>query len=185
MLSLLKLTNQRKYTLIVCANGSGPLIARARNELLARFLETEADYFLSVDSDIIFEPSILHELIQADKPIISAHYVGVDERGKFPVANIRLQDGLLHKASYKTLGGRKGIKKVTAVGMGFCLIKREVLETLDPARGLLYPFAEVLDPETGQTWGEDVTFCIRAAEAGFESFLDLDAKVDHLKLAIL
>jgi len=68
---------------------------------------------------------------------------------------------------------------VGAVGMGFCLIKRRVFEELGASN--LWPFAEIMGVN-GKYQGEDITFCARAREKGFEIYLDPNVKVMHTKL---
>jgi len=185
MLSVLGLLSEnRDHTFQIFCEGSGPLISRARNATVVRFLESDAEYFFSLDSDIKFDTDILPKLLSHNLPIVGAHYVGIDVTGvPFPVALVRRpsDDNLVH-ASYKSLGKRKGLVKVAAVGMGCTLIKREVLEAL--GTDILWPFAEIISPH-GQALGEDTTFCIRAAEKGYDSYLDLSARVGHLKHTLL
>lgn len=178
MESVLKVAMTKKdFDLAICGKGSGPLIGRARNQIVQATLQTEATHLWFVDTDVVFEPDIIDKLIRADKPIVSAHYMGIRDSTTFPVGNIKFPDGHWEKASYKTLKGRKGVREVTGVGMGCTLIKREVLEAL--GTGPLWPFAESLDGD--EMLGEDITFCVRAGEKGFSSWLHLDAKVGHLK----
>lgn len=185
MLSVIKLmTDPERPELMVKPWGSGPNLSRSRNELFEYFLsETQATHFLSVDTDVVFEPRHLGMLLLRDKPIVGGRYIGLDRLGKFPVANVRRKDGLLDHASWKVLGGKSGLKRVEAVGFGFTLIQREVLEGLGVRP--LWPCAEIVDEKTGQSYSEDVTFCLRAKELGFETFLDLDVKLGHLKLNML
>lgn len=186
--SMLRLVGApRSYDLIVKESPGGPMIVRRRNELFGEALRSLATHYLSVDSDIVFEPHQVEALLEHDLPIVGGHYRGIDVRDSktpFPVANIRRKDGTLDHASYKTLGGKKGLKQVEAVGLGFTLIKREVLEALAPIQDF-YPCREDIEPETGQALGEDVFFCLEAKKKGFQVWLDLDVKVGHLKVQML
>jgi hypothetical protein len=182
VVSLLRLVNDRTQEIAIMGVGSGPLIARMRNNLVGVFLENKFTHFLSVDTDIEFAPDALHTLLDLDLPIVGATYRGVSSSGSsFPVAIIKGKDGLYERASFKRLG-KKGVTEVVALGMGFTLIKREVLEALGVAA--LWPFAETLD-DKGQPLGEDTTFCLRAADVGFKSYLCLDVRVGHMKRHII
>lgn len=166
-------------SLAIAGRGSGPLICRARNELVQFFLQGDADYFFSVDTDISFPPTTLPTLLSHNVPIVSAYYNGVGEDGKtFPVALNRNEEGMFNKVTAKDIRGR-GLKKVDAIGMGCALVERAVMEKL--GTGALWPFAEIINPETGQALGEDVTFCLRAKELGYDSYFDVDTRVEHLK----
>jgi len=161
---------------------SGPLISRARNLLAENFLTSPVfTHMLFVDCDMVWDPDHVKKLIEADKPIVSGLYYGLNrETGeKFPTALMRWDDG-----SYRPLHRPpKGLKKVDGVGMGLTLIKREVLEALKPDAKTLWPFAEtVID---GRALGEDLTFCLRAKQEGFDTWVHGDARVGHVKSVII
>jgi GT2 family glycosyltransferase len=157
---------------------SGPLIAQARNRLVKRFLETRCDYFLSVDSDIVWMPDDIHRLVADDKDIVSGLYISRNPLGTFPVY-MDLVDG----AYIKAVSVPEGLTEIGAAGTGFCLIQRKVLMKLGVNQ--LWPYAEVLNPRTGASMTEDVTFSERAKAEGFELWLDPQVKVGHLKLQVM
>ena len=181
MQSVLRTLSNTEHAIAVMMKGSGPLIAHARNEVVANFLASDADYLWFVDSDISFPPGTLERLKHAPGDIVSAYYRGRDEDGKtFPVALRHNQKDGWAKHSHKTLG--KGIPVVDAVGMGCTLINRSVLESLGV--GALWPFAEVIDP-CGHAMGEDTSFCDRARDHGFEVRFDTTTRVRHLKDSLI
>lgn len=162
---------------------SGPLLSRARNLLAESFVKGFPDYshMLSVDTDMYFSPEGVKALLKADKPIVGGVYYGLTETGKFCTAlNRDSKDGV-----YKPIPDppSKGCVEVDALGMGLTLIKREVMEALEPDYTRLWPFAEaVVD---GRPLGEDATFCLRAKELGFSSWLCGDARAGHVKSFVL
>lgn len=160
---------------------SGPLICRARNDVVRAFLnQTASEHLLFVDADMVFTPETLDVLVEADKPIVSALYHGVNADGtRFPVCH-GIKDGRPFKMKPKG----KGLTKVDGVGMGFCLIKRQVLEDVGNKYDAPYNWFQetVMD---GVGVGEDLTFCVRAAALGHQSFIHMGTKVGHIKHGVL
>jgi len=173
----------RPYMLGIMSAQSGPLLSKARNLIVEGFLSTNSNYLLFADTDMHFLPGAVEALYEADKPIVGALYYGVNQEDgtTFPVA-LTKQDGV-----YKPLPGgdipERGCKRVDAVGMGLTLIKREVLESLDVNPATLQPFSETI--MEGRAVGEDVTFCLRAKQKGFHTWLCGDARVGHAKTFII
>jgi GT2 family glycosyltransferase len=167
---------------------SGPLLSRARNRLCEVMLATDNDYLLSVDTDIGWTEKDLRVLLDLAKKgskyaIVGGHYLGFNDRiGLFSTASYELEDG-----RHKTLMGDQikasGYEPVDSVGMGFTLIRREVFEKLGVDTMTLWPYAEAVI--NGQARGEDITFCIRAKEKGFQSWCHFDAHPVHMKVTAI
>lgn len=167
---------------------SGPLISRARNDIVYAFVNglPDSEHLLMVDTDIRFYPDDVEKLIKADRPIISGLYTGLQPDGQpFPVCHQRGEDGNLRRPDWSELP-KSGITTVVSCGMGFCLIKREVLETfVEKRKGRkLWPFQELEIPGE-QVMGEDVTFCVRAEAFGYRTYLDVDVPVGHIKSGLI
>ena len=133
-----------------------------RNETIKRALEIGADYFFSVDTDLILHPKTLTQLLTADCDIIS---------------NIFWTNGWCNAWMYDQAAGMSQEWKtpgVYKVGMtGACmLVKRRVLEA-----GVDYtPIPNIKKC----LWGEDRHFYIRAACAGFDMYVDTHFPAVHL-----
>ena len=160
---------------------SGPLIARARNKVHDLFLtETDADYLLWTDSDIIFTSEDVTHLAEHDADIVSGLYYGKDNDGQvFPVYTQQGPKNIL----YRPQEPPGGMGEVFGIGMGFCLIRRDVIESLTPVWAL-YPFAEMAYGKQ-RAVGEDVAFCIRARKKGWRVWLDPSVRVGHKKDVVL
>lgn len=177
------------YGMRPIAMESGPLLSRARNNLLRYFLdETDDEYFLSVDTDIIFYPSDLLALLAADKPICGSIYLTLDEQEEKVCAHldeVSGDAGTYKDVSLERLVSPEGTPEppfeISGLGMGFTLIKREVIQELSPIKAL-WPFAES-DEEHG--YGEDLTFCLRAKDKGFSSWIIPQTKVGHIKAIVI
>lgn len=179
-------TLTRDLPCIVQGAETGPLISRARNIILERFLQTEADYILCTDTDTVFESGDVRLLLEADKPIVGALYYGIlggNPNSTFPVA-LTYQNGVLQSLDQAP----SGLTRVDAVGMGLTLIRREVVEALEPSSELNKPFAEgIYEQPDGSSrhHGEDAIFCLEAAKLGFETWLEPKARIGHRKTVVL
>jgi GT2 family glycosyltransferase len=159
-----------------------------RNEVVREFMERDHDYLLFLDTDHTFPPELIYALIDtaADHsfPICSALYFGeLKEKALQPVwfqpqvdgEGLRVMDsfqmGLVHP--------------VSAVGMGCCLIRRDVLEVVGKAH------ADDAWPWFGRdqytykgrkyAYGEDMCFCVRAGKLGFQTWGHAGLVLGHIK----
>ena len=173
--------------------GTGPLLSRARNELLNMFMKGDAngepyDYFLWADTDIIFGYEDLAVLLQSDKDIAGSVYFALNRSSESFVVALKREEGspgtfgnLKVDDCYESDGRPKDPIRVDGLGCGFTLIKRSVIESLAPIKRL-WPYAESGEEEG---YGEDLTFCLRAAEKGHESWLVPLSQVGHIKEIVL
>ena len=175
---------------------SATLISDGRNKVVETFLsKPRASHLLFLDSDIICASNACHKLLSHDKEIISGLYF---QRGsmQFPIihkyAGNRRINGKLRPAftpilapvydylskrclphigiTYATLEGSDGLIKIGGSGAGFLLVKREVFEKMP------FPWFSF---EAG---GEDLYFCDKAREHGFEIWADMSVLLGHLRL---
>lgn len=168
--------------------GTGPLLSRARNQLVQQFLEGDYDYFLWTDTDIEFGWPDLSLLLLTDKDIAGSVYFALNGEGEPVVAHLqekadepRVYEAVPFSSCYGDDSSPKEPFTVAGLGCGFTLIKREVLVALAESRGgtaRLWPYAETGEEEG---YGEDLTFCLRAKEMGFESWLVPASRVGHIK----
>ncbi len=174
------------YDCYIAGLRSGVSIARARNRIVALCLNSDADYLLMCDTDGAWGPHRITQLMERDVPIVSGHAMGQEgpEGGEvFSAVLTKNGDGHLHrKAEIET-----GLVMVDAVGMHFTLIQRTVLETMGTRPQ--WPFAATLNKSeehrTISDLGEDATFCLRAKAMGFDTYVDYDCPVGHIKERIL
>lgn len=183
---------------------TGPFLTQARNKILQRHLEFGDEYMLFTDTDIIFTPEDVGLLLAADAAIAGAHYLtAASGQQPWATALVEGESGLepvtLPELSPQPIGAVEGMTpeqkarcdeemskwiaeymaktqpmKVAAVGFGLMLIKHEVVVAM--AEKYDNPIEYV-----GNT-GEDIVFCQRAAELGFETMLVPQARVGHLKV---
>lgn len=181
-------------------------IAKSRNKLACQFLEMEeATHLLFIDSDIDFEPAAVAGLIAADKPLVGAVYPKrtLDVRRLIAAARALTDERLIlsHAMDYVVspdegdqLEVVNGACRVRGVGMGLCLIRREVFTALlstgqiredrsewgtGGLRGSAYGFFDpIVDGAT--LMSEDLSFCRRWRDlCGGEVWALIDQPVGH------
>ena len=142
------------------------LVYTAREEAAKAFLEGDYDALLFVDSDMVVPIDLLTRLVDADRDIISAlafRRTPGYEPCIFKTCNE--QDAKFY------LDYPKGMTEIEGVGMACTLIKRRVFETVPEP--WFFPH---------KTMGEDLSFCVRAREAGFQIYCDTELVVGHMTL---
>ena len=159
------------------------LISRARNTLVAKFLNTpQSTHLMFVDADIGWEPWHLLVLLNADKDVIGGLYPMKTMPVKWVVNGF---DGAKEEGH---------LQEVSKTGTGFMLIKRHVFEKLarHPA---VKTFAndiglpKELDPHMktyfdtavreNRYYSEDWTFCENWRDFGGEVWVDKRVLLKH------
>lgn len=172
--------------IIRVAARSGPGIARNRNLIAGWFLqESGADWLLWVDSDMVFTGDDLEALLAFDEPLIGAHALRVNEGGTTSTAAVMRQDDGTF-AAFEETERTIPLEPVDGIGMAFTLIHRDVYDAVGVTTGHPHRerFAELNAQGKTQLVGEDVGFCLYAAEKGFTPRLAPGVKVGHVKTAV-
>lgn len=206
------LGNQRiPNNLALLSNDS--LVTRARNKLVARFLEDkEATHMMFIDSDIGFDPQTVLRLLAHDRDVVAGVYPkrGYDwnrmlvavERGERDIRAAAL-DYAVNLASREVEGKHKaivenGLLMANEAATGFLMIKRSVFQRMIEAMPELeyvsdepeYPdrmhsfFDTMHDRETGRYLSEDYAFCRRWRDIGGDIWVDPAIRLDHVGRAV-
>ena len=154
--------------------------------------KVEYDVWVTIDSDVIFTPKHLIELIEdTDKyPVISGMYKMANSKYIAAVREWNLahfiKNGVYEFIDPETFD--KDIKhhEVAYVGMGFMACTREVLEKIEYPY-FNYPTEELeVDGKTiSQIFSEDVSFSKRVTDAGYKIVINTDLRVGHEKKLIM
>lgn len=148
------------------------------------------DRMMWIDSDIDFKPEDFFKLLEEDRPIISGLY----KMQNAQTGNEEYAAKILNETQYLTDAfiAREGIENTVVpadfAGMGWMMIKRGVIESMDypwfrsltvreQREDMMYPTAELQS--------EDVFFCRRANALGHQCFLHTGCKVGHEKTIVL
>jgi hypothetical protein len=160
----------------------------ARNYLVERFLETDAEWLWFVDSDAHFLPPTLARLLSWDVPVVGA--VGMmkkkpgvlpnlfggfadDEHG-YEVLASEVYQFVGQHYDYETNDSQiidpapeGSLVPVSFTGCHCLLVRREVIEDIDP-------------PWFSDRLGlEDKFFCLKAGEAGYQVYVDMSVLAGH------
>ena len=138
-----------------------------RNRTIAEMLLGGYDYWLSIDTDIVVKPETLRTLIEADKDIVSEIFWTQAPNGSY-WCNAWMHD---QAAGMSADWKKPGLYRVGMTG-ALTLVKRRVFEA-----GVDY--TPIPNIKTALR-GEDRHFCVRAACAGFEMWIDSHCPADHL-----
>lgn len=165
------------------ANSSGANIVNARNEIVDAFLEHhDADWLWFVDTDMTFEPDVLDRMVKAahpeKRPILGALcFAWLNGNEASPtIYGFSPDNKVVRYFDYP----RDQCIQVGATGTGCVLIHRSVLEKLRELHPKPWPY--FAESTLGHLpVGEDITFCIRAGQAGFPVFVDTSIKIGHEK----
>lgn len=196
---------QRGYECYVDFIGNESLVERARNILVARFLESDATHLLFIDADIGFRAESVFRLVEADKDVATAVYPkkAVDwnlvkaklaEGSQEPVYQMGLDFNINIANSREPV--TNGFVKVLDSATGFMLIKRAVLERMvahfrdelhcvndipgQTIRDYVAIFACMIDPDTRRFLSEDYSFCRRYQQLGGEIWVDITTPLAHI-----
>ncbi|MDI6655388.1 MAG: hypothetical protein QME59_05820 [Candidatus Hydrothermarchaeota archaeon] len=160
----LLLFKQDKYSIKSAVALDALYVDFNRNIIARDALKQNADYMFWLDSDMVVEGDTILKLMEHDKDIVSGLYF--KKRDLDPVMYVRR--GNLYE-SLREWG--KTIFKVDAAGMGCALIKSEVFRSIKPP-WFVYSVRE--------NKGEDIYFCEKAREAGYDIWVDPAVLPAHL-----
>lgn len=165
---------------------SEPYVDQARNFLVDRFLASNREWFLSVDTDVILPECVVTRLLSRGQPLIGG-LIYVNANPPFPQIYDRIADfgfgGFGVYLVRKDKDFEPGeLLKTDATGAGCLLIHRDVFEAIPPRK----PFRWFQHEQRGEDlFGEDVVFCERAKLAGFQLYIDTAVKAGHIKSRVI
>jgi len=153
-------------------------VDRVRNLISKRFLESDAEYLLMIDDDVVPPPTVLDMARHGKDVVAGVCYAFNPQRGYYTAAYTP-QDG---NGRYGRVGiGRelegRGLLEIGLAGSACLMIHRRVLEDLDPPY-----FKTELDADgVFIADSEDFFFCRKARTAGFSLWLDTGQVCSHFK----
>ena len=147
---------------------AGTLIFDQRNSLVKTALEIKADYLLFVDADMRFPKDTLKILMAHDKDIIGVNATTRSEPVKPTAKNFIVNEDQSVDWLPIYSNARSGIEKADGIGCGVMLVKTKVFKEMEEP----YFYFEQLG--NNKILGEDIYFCIKAKDAGFDTWLDHD-----------
>jgi hypothetical protein len=148
---------------------NGTLIFDQREKLAREALKDGADYILWIDADMRFPKNTIERLIRADKDIVGVNATTRSVPIKATAKNLKIDfEEKTNSWEQVSSKGKRGLERVTSIGCGVMMVKRKVFEqTPQP-----WFWFEMLPGD--KLLGEDVYFCVKANDAGFETWVDHD-----------
>lgn len=177
----------RKYDYPIYPVMSGPNVSRARNMIVDGFLNQHCgiDWLFMVDTDMVFTPDTILNLLSCNEPLISGLCLTGSERPS-PSMYKRVEDGP-DKGMYLSITQwpTDEIMDVDVFGAACSLIHRSVFE--DIRNKFPNPCAQWYQEEQRDQVlvGEDFTFCERATAAGYQPKVNTAVQVGHVKGSML
>ena len=172
--SLLQMQSAYKDVELMPLLISSSLVYDARNQILDYANKVDADYLLFIDSDIVFPPAALKALLDQNKGIISGIYWSRSEYVRKPIIYRAIKPRTIfrRKPDLEHVSGQiMGCIEVAACGMGFCLIRKDVIKKI--IKHYISPF----EPFKGM--GEDISFCYRLGRLN-EKIYALECGLAHV-----
>ena len=150
----------------------GTLIFDQRNSLVRTAVEEKCDYILFIDADMRFPKTTLERLLAHKKDIIGVNATTRMMPPSPTAKNIQInEDGSVDWLAVYS-NKEKGISKVDAIGCGVMLIKTSCLKDIPQP---YFYFEQLLK---GKLLGEDIYFCIKAKDAGIDTWVDHDLSME-------
>lgn len=146
----------------------GSLIYEARNKLAKQAIEMGADYTMWFDSDMIFEPDTMIRLLELNKPFVSGAYF----RRCPPYHLVAFDKCDTERKEWTDLKLPEKATSCGGVGFGCVLLSTQVLFDVAAKFGTWF--------EPMNNFGEDLSFCWRARQCGYEIILEPSIKCGHI-----
>ena len=141
--------------------GVGLYVPDNRNNV---WKETRGQDLLFIDSDIVFT---LEDVRQVEEHLKEKDIV----TGLYPMG-IKGYPPAIFK-DFEVMKPEEGIFEVDACGAGFLGISKRV--------EIEFPFTQFINPRSGNLFGEDMAFCVKAKEVGYKIYCDSSIKLGHIK----
>lgn len=141
------------------------------------------DYIMFIDSDVIFQPEDLKKLLDMNTNIACGAYL-MNGGSHYPIVEkfnneYFLKNGTFEFLSMENLRKKNKPFNVEYCGMGFMLIKKNVVEKLK------YPWFYAnkfnFNEDVTEFTSEDVTFCMSLNNVGEKIYINPDVRVGHEK----
>ncbi len=205
--ALATLWSSDKYEVVI-APGTGSFVSFVRMQTLGLdvkrgigqkpFNGTEYDVWITIDSDVVFNPEHLISLIESTEkhPVVSGlyrmsdltHFAAVKEWD----VNYFVENGTFEFLTQEKIDAWKSETElkympVNYTGMGFFACRKEVLDKLT------YPYfngeLQEIVGDNGTVLrdmsSEDVNFCKNISNVGYEIVINTDIRVGHIKPLII
>lgn len=151
---------------IICT--SSTYLPDARNKIHFAFLDSDADWLMMLDSDVLPPPRTLEKLLAHKKSMVGGWYkrkrIGANNPVVYDYQGVG-EDGKQNWLQRRAPGS--GLEKVDGAGAGCWLMSKEVARAIGEK------------PYNMLRGGEDLDLCLKVHEAGFETWIDWNIECAH------
>lgn len=138
-----------------------PFLDLSRNDLVEKFLKSDADVLLFIDDDVGWDAKIVTRVISYDHEIVG---------GLVPKRDLKSESSF-HENALTGSVSKEGLLESLEIPTAFIAIKREVFGKLEK------PYFKIGD--NAKDFGEDIYFNRRCVEAGIKMWIDSDITFTH------
>lgn len=166
---------------VACSFQMGSLIYTSRNNLALQAMKAEFDYMLWIDSDMVFQQDLLIKMKQVMDEKDLDFLTGLYFRRVPPFTPVLFdqldidENGICTWTDWKDVP--EGMFKIGGCGFGCVLIKTDVLFDVQAK------FGEMFNPIANM--GEDLSFCWRARQCGYDIWCDPSLVCGHVGYTII
>lgn len=158
------LARMMKYTQheILMLSKIGSSLSMMRTEMVRQAVEAECSHLLFLDTDMVFQPTLLDELLKSECAVVAAN-CPVKSVPSQPTA--RKWDGEKYELVF-TKDTSVGLEQVDRIGTGVMLIRLDIIPKLGQPWFAFRPY------EGGGYQGEDWCFCEQVEKAGIPIYIN-------------
>lgn len=170
--------------------GNDSLVQRARNNIVAEFMATDASHLMFIDSDIEWEPDAILRLLAAGKDLVVGAYPRKTDTPSMVFLPRVDEQGRCEKDE------ATGLVRIAAGATGFMMIRRRVIEVMmasypqlryraydsdgisEAARAYTFSLFDTITTAEA-FYSEDYAFCFRFEAIGGSCWVDPAIRLTH------
>lgn len=160
----------------------GYSVHQARNIIVQTAIDGNFDYVFWVDADIILPTDILCGLIEDDKDIVTGYYLKKNESQRicelFGINPADSEGKALSNILEQDLPQTSGLYGIKGCGFGCTLVKTDVFKKIMESFEGELCFDYIW--KKNEMCSEDIYFCKKAEEIGYQTFVDTRYKCGHI-----
>ena len=146
---------------------SGTLVYMARDKLAGKAINEDFTHVLWLDSDMVFGPDLLEDLMMCRKPFVSCVYHG--RRPGFHSCIFKSID-LKHVERFEEYPREPF--EIEGCGFGAVFMETDIL------KAVMLNFKTCFTPLP--SLGEDIAFCFRARDLGYKLYAEPNCQLGHV-----
>lgn len=156
-------------------HGQSP--ARNRNKIIEQALAHDCTHIFFIDDDVLLPPDALMKLLEHDLDMVTGVYLMRSYPHQPIIFDVHAEPDFKWT---ELTPGKEGLIPIASGGLGCCLIKIGVFQSMEQPWIRLGELKSEADH-----WCDDVGFFNRAKNQGFKLFCDLSVKCGHIASMVL